>query len=135
MNLSTNRQACSRDIGKMYVKHQILKYIINGGSWGNNHRYTTCKSLGLYFNLLLIIFIAIFLPIRECASSHIQCLAKSDKFLKFMYQNNIREQSEKEIYQTGSLRLVSMARNKNKLIIDNIKYLTNCIYYIKCGAL
>jgi hypothetical protein len=39
MNLSTNRQACSRDIGKMYAKHQILKYVINGGSWGDNHRY------------------------------------------------------------------------------------------------
>ena len=39
MNLSTNRQACSRDIGKMYAKHQTLKYVINGGSWGNNHRF------------------------------------------------------------------------------------------------
>ena len=40
MNLSTNRQACSRDIGKLYAKHQILKFVINGGGWGDNHKYS-----------------------------------------------------------------------------------------------
>ena len=47
MNFSTNRQACSRDIGKLYAKHQILKYVINGGSWGDNHRYCRVSMLKL----------------------------------------------------------------------------------------
>ena len=50
MNLPTNRQACSRDIGKMYAKHQTLKYVINGGSWGNNHRFVNIMIMGAGFN-------------------------------------------------------------------------------------
>lgn len=120
MNLSTNRQACSRDIGKLYTKRQILKYVINGGSWGDNHRYCRVSMLKLlHFHCLQYISWGHILPFRKCASSQLQCLAKNGKLLKFMYQDNIREQSEKEIYQPGSLRLVSTIFNKVKKIHYN----------------
>ena len=38
MNIFSNRQACSRDICNMYAKHHTLKYIINGGFWGDDYR-------------------------------------------------------------------------------------------------
>ncbi len=63
------------------------------------------------------------LPFRQFASSQVQCLAKNLKLQKFMYQDNYyRGQSEKEIYQTGSLRLVSMA-----IILKSDKI--SCMYY------
>ena len=109
MNFSTNRQACSRDIGKMYAKHQILKYVINGGSWGENNRYIYIMQLITeLINTNTINISSHVLPLRTCASSQLQHLAKSDKLQKFMYQDrNNQDKSEKEIYQKGALRLVS----------------------------
>ena len=55
MNLATNRQACSRDIGKMYAKHQTLKYVINGGSWGNNRRFVNIMIMGAVWWPIVVI--------------------------------------------------------------------------------
>ena len=34
MNIYSNRQACSRDIAQKFAKHQLLKFVMNGGHWG-----------------------------------------------------------------------------------------------------
>jgi hypothetical protein len=45
--------------------------------------------------------------IRKCASPMVKCFANDEKLAKFMYQDNLRNQSEKEIYKPGALRIVS----------------------------
>ena len=80
MNVFSNRQACSRDIGKKFVQHQVLKFVLNGGCWGVGY--------------------------RKCASQQLQYFAKNPKLMKFnMYHNDPKTNSEKEIYKPGSLRL------------------------------
>ncbi|CAB4016525.1 Hypothetical predicted protein [Paramuricea clavata] len=95
INVFSNRQACSRDIGKKFVQHQIQKFVLNGGCWGVDY--------------------------RKCASQQLQHLAKSPKLAKFMYQDDPKTNSEKEIYQPGSLRLGKYTNGRlQKLHIDAV---------------
>ena len=36
LNVFSNRHASSKDIGEKFAKHHMLKFLINGGCWGEN---------------------------------------------------------------------------------------------------
>ncbi|XP_028417046.1 uncharacterized protein LOC114541311 isoform X2 [Dendronephthya gigantea] len=80
LNIYSNRHASSKDICEKFAKHHVLKFLINGGFWGTNNTLTAGQGLVK--------------------------VSQQPVFQKFMYSVDAKcSQSQKEIYQPGSLRL------------------------------
>ena len=45
MNIYSNLQACSRDIAQKFAKHQLLKFVMNGGHWGGGGKSTGINAM------------------------------------------------------------------------------------------
>ncbi|CAB3986161.1 Hypothetical predicted protein [Paramuricea clavata] len=86
MNIYSNRQACSKDIAQTFAKHKLLQFILNGGCWGKGY--------------------------RQSASEHLQQLGRNNKLVKFMYEDCVKTNSDREIYQPGSPRLGKYANGR-----------------------
>ena len=121
MNIYSNRQACSRDIAQKFAKHLLLKFVMNCGHWGEstgiNAKYAiklmpiyrqgffkTINSPETQYPLSFILA-----NVHLCIYNNWQRMQNS----KFLQEDGLKVTNDREIYQPGSPRLVSMQKYTN----------------------
>ena len=60
MNVFSNRHASSKDIGEKFARHHMLKFLMNGGYWGNGeNRYIPICIVCKYYNHSALMYVNI----------------------------------------------------------------------------